>query len=141
LIAIIQVKGTAGTPAGKRLLLPGFFFESRGGTPFVNQEKRLEPVDMHYPERTIDSVTYHLPDGMTVEGAPQDNQVSWPGHALLVAKSQASPGKLEIAYMVAHAFSTVKPAEYQDLRGFYQKVAATAQEQLVLTTTPAAKGN
>jgi hypothetical protein len=141
LIAIINVKGAIGTPAGKRLLLPGFFFESRAKTPFVNQEKRLEPVDMRYPERIIDSVTYHLPDGMTVEGAPQDNQVSWTGHAVLVAKSQAGPGKLETAFMVARAFSTVKAEEYQDLRGFYQKVAATAQEQLVLTTTPAAKGD
>jgi Domain of Unknown Function with PDB structure (DUF3857)/Transglutaminase-like superfamily len=141
LIAIIPVKGTAGTPAGKRLLLPGFFFESRGKTPFVSQEKRLEPVDMHYPERTIDIVNYHLPDGMTVEGAPQDSQVSWPGHALFIVKSQTSPGKFAIAFSVAHGFSTVKAEEYQDLRGFYQKVAATAQEQLVLTSTPAAKGN
>jgi hypothetical protein len=141
LIAIIKVSGGVGTPAGKRLLLPGFFFESRGKTPFVSQEKRLEPVDMHYPERTVDIVTYHLPDGMTVEGAPQDSQVSWPGHALLIVKSQASPGKFTIAFSVAHAFSTVKAEEYQDLRGFYQKVAATAQEQLVLTTTPATKGN
>jgi hypothetical protein len=141
LIAIIYVKGAAGTPAGKRLLLPGFFFEGRGKTPFVSQEKRLEPVDMHYPERTIDIVNYHLPDGMTVEGAPQDSQVSWPGHALLIVKSQTSPGKFTIAFSVAHAFSTVKAEEYQDLRGFYQKVAATAQEQLVLTTTPATKGN
>jgi len=141
LIAIIQVKGAIGTPAGRRLLMPGFFFESRGRTPFVNQEKRLEPVDMHYPERIVDDVTYHLPDGVTVEGAPQDNQVSWPGHAVLVAKNQTSPGKLEIAFVVARAFSTAKPEEYQDLRGFYQKVAATAQAQLVLTSTPAAKGN
>ena len=141
LIAIIQVKGTAGTPAGKRLLMPGFLFESRGRTPFVNQEKRLEPVDMHYPERTTDVVTYHLPDGMTIEGAPQDSQVSWAGHAVFIVKSQTSPGKFSIAFSVAHAFSTVKPEEYQDLRSFYQKVATTAQEQLVLTSTPAPKGN
>jgi hypothetical protein len=60
---------------------------------------------------------------------------------VLVAKNQTSPGKLEIAFVVARAFSTAKPEEYQDLRGFYQKVAATAQAQLVLTSTPAAKGN
>lgn len=142
LIAIIDVKGSLGTPAGKRLLMPGFFFESRGRTPFVNQEKRLEPVDMHFPERTIDMVTYQLPEGMTVEGAPQDSQVNWAGHALLITKSASSPGKLQIAFVVAHAFSTVKPEEYQDLRGFYQKVAATAQAQLVLTNAPVvAKGN
>ncbi len=141
LIAMIVVKGTVGTPAGKRLLLPGLFFESRAKTPFVSQEKRLEPVDMHYPERSIDIVTYHLPDGVTVEGAPQDNQVSWTGHALLIVKSETKPGKFTTAYSVARAFSTAKPEEYQDLRGFYQKIATTTQEQLVLTGAPEAKSN
>jgi hypothetical protein len=141
LIAMIKVKGSIGTPAGKRLLMPGFFFESRAKTPFVDQEKRLEPVDMHFPERVTDIVTYHLPAGMTVEGAPQDDKVSWAGHAVLIVKSQTSPDKFAIAYSIARGFSTAKADEYQDLRGFYQKVAAIAQEQLVLTTTQASKGN
>jgi len=141
LIAMIKVKGSIGTPAGKRLLMPGFFFESRAKTPFVDQEKRLEPVDMHFPERVTDIVTYNLPAGMTVEGAPQDDKVSWAGHAVLIVKSQASPDKFVVAYSIARGFSTAKADEYQDLRGFYQKVAATAQEQLVLTTTQASKGN
>jgi hypothetical protein len=141
LIAVVTAKGSMGTPAGKRLLLPGFFFESRGKTPFVNQEKRLEPVDMRYPERIVDSVTYHLPPGVTVEGVPQDDKVIWANHAMLIVKSQTSPDKLTIVDAVARNFSTAKPEEYQDLRGFYQKVAATDQEQLVLTSATASKGN
>jgi hypothetical protein len=43
---------------------------------------------------------------------------------------------------LARAFSYAKPEEYQDLRGFYQKIAAADQSQLVLTTAPlASKGN
>jgi hypothetical protein len=141
LIAIVTAKGSIGTAAGKRLLLPGFFFESRGDTPFVNQEKRLEPVDMHYPQRTIDIVTYHLPPGVTVEGVPQDDKVMWENRAMLIVKSQTGPDKLTIADSVARNFSTAKPEDYQDLRGFYQKVAATDQEQLVLTSATAAKAN
>jgi hypothetical protein len=38
-------------------------------------------------------------------------------------------------------FTVAKPEEYQDLRSFYQKVAAADQQQLVLTSSPAAKGN
>jgi hypothetical protein len=38
-------------------------------------------------------------------------------------------------------FTFAKAEEYQDLRGFYQKVAAADQQQLVLTSAPAAKGN
>jgi hypothetical protein len=96
---------------------------------------------MHFAERVTDIVTYHLPDGMTVEGAPADAKVSWPNHALLLVKSTAKPGSLEIVHSEARAFSTAKPEEYGDLRGFYQKVAAADQEQLVLTAATGSKGN
>jgi hypothetical protein len=91
---------------------------------------------MHYGERVSDAVTYHLPDGVTVEGAPQDANIGWPGHALLIAKSAAQSGQIEIGQTLSVAFTFAKPDEYQDLRGFYQKVAAADQEQLVLTTSP-----
>jgi hypothetical protein len=137
LMAVVNMTGSIGTATGKRLILPGFFFETRGSIPFVNEDKRLEPVDMHFGNRVTDDITYHLPDGMTVEGAPQDTNVPWPGHALLVAKSVTQPGQIIIGQTLSVAFTLAKPEEYQDLRGFYQKVAAADQEQLVLTTSPA----
>jgi hypothetical protein len=42
---------------------------------------------------------------------------------------------------LSRAFTIAKPEEYQDLRAFYQKVAAADQQELVLTRAPAAKGN
>jgi hypothetical protein len=144
LMAVVSLKGSLGTATGKRLILPGFFFETRGHVPFVNEDKRVEPVDMHFGDRVTDDITYHLPDGMAVEGAPQDTTIPWPGHALLVAKSVTQPGQITIGQTLSVAFTLAKPEEYQDLRGFYQKVAAADQEQLVLTASPAApvgKGN
>jgi hypothetical protein len=123
-------------------LLPGFFFETRSHNFFVAQEKRLEPVDMHYGEMVTDQVTYHLPAGFSVEGAPQDNKILWPNHAVLVNKTISAPGKITISRSLARAFSYANPNEYQDLRGFYQKIATADQAQVVLTTAPpAAKGN
>jgi hypothetical protein len=138
LMAIVKVTGTLGTATAKRLLLPGLFFETRVGAPFVNDEKRLEPVDMHYAERVTDDVTYHLPAGMTVEGAPQDASVPWQGHAVFILKSKPDTGQIEIVSTLARAFSEAKPEEYQDLRGFFQKVAAAEQAQLVLKIAPEA---
>jgi hypothetical protein len=137
LIAIVNVTGSMGTGTAKRMLLPGLFFATRGHAPFVNEEKRLEPVDMHYANRVTDDVTYHLPPGAAVEGGPQDTSVTWQGHAMLVLKSKASPDKIEIANSLARGFSIAKPEEYQDLRGFYQKVDAAEQAQLVLSIAPA----
>lgn len=141
LIAIVNVKGSLGTATSKRLLLPGLFFETRGHVPFVDQEKRLESVDMHYASRETDIVTYTLPAGMTVEGAPQQTKISWPTHAIYLVNSQSSPGKLVIVRSMARGFALAKPEEYQDLRGFYQKIATADQEQIVLTIPAAAKGN
>jgi hypothetical protein len=135
LVAIINVHGSLGVATAKRLLLPGFFFQTRGNHPFVNEEKRLEPVDMHYGDLVSDQVTYHLPAGISVEGAPQDTKVSWPDHALFIEKTVPGPGQITIARAFVRSFTTAKPEEYQDLRGFYQKVAAADQAQLVLAKT------
>jgi hypothetical protein len=137
LMAIVKVTGSLGTATAKRILLPGLFFETHGHVPFVNEEKRLEPVDMEYADRVTDDVTYHLPPGTAVEGAPQDTSVSWQGHAMFILKSKAGPNQIEIANSLARGFTIAKPEEYQDLRGFYQKVAAAEQAQLVLTIAPA----
>ncbi len=141
LIAMCKLHGSMGTATAKRLLLPGLFFETRAHVPFVNEEKRMEQVDMQYADRVSDNVVYRLPDTLTVEGAPQDANVSWAGHALFIVKSKSDPGQLTIADTVARAFALAKPEEYQDLRSFYQKVAAGQQDQLVLTTAAAPKGN
>ncbi len=141
LIAAIKVQGTIGSSTAKRMLLPGFFFESRGRSPFVDQEKRLESVDMHYGDQVSEQVTYHLPPGLSVEGAPQDAKIPWEGHAVLVTKSKIDPGQITIARILSRAFTFAKPEEYQDLRNFYMKAAAADQQQLVLAALPAAKGN
>jgi hypothetical protein len=60
----------------------------------------------------------------------------------MIAKSKTDPGQIVIARALSRGFTFAKPEEYQDLRGFYQKVAAADQAQLVLAKTPAAvKGN
>ncbi len=136
LMAIVNVTGSLGTATAKRIMLPGLFFETRAQRPFVHEEKRLEPVDMHYAGFIKDDVTYHLPPGTSVEGAPQDASVTWQGHAMFLLKSKAGPGQIQIDNVLARGFTLAKPEEYQDLRGFYQKVDAAEQAQLVLSITP-----
>ncbi len=63
--------------------------------------------------------------------------MSWQGHAMFLIKSKTGPSQIEIANSLARAFTVAKPEEYQDLRGFYQKVDAAEQAQLVLTIAPA----
>jgi hypothetical protein len=141
LVAVVNAKGTLGTATAKRLLLPGFFFETRGSHPFVNAENRQEPVDMHYSEEVEDELVYHLPDGLRVEGAPQDARISWPSRAILSVSTTPVRGQITINRTMARAFTFVMKDQYNDLRGFYQKVAASDQQQLVLTTASTGTGN
>ncbi|HTB98157.1 MAG TPA: DUF3857 domain-containing protein [Terracidiphilus sp.] len=83
LMAIVKLTGAMGSATGKRFFLPGLFFESRAKHPFVAEEKRTVPIDVHYPELVQDDVTYHLPSGMTVESSPEATNLSWPAHTLL----------------------------------------------------------
>jgi len=141
LMAVVKADGTLGTVTSKRILLPGFFFESRSAHPFIDEDKRLEPVDMHYGDEITDEVTYHLPTTVTVEGAPTPAQIPWPNHAAFGTKTVSKPGEITVARQLARAFTFVKPDEYQELRGFYQKIAAADQQQLVLIESQTGKGN
>ncbi len=138
LMAMVNVTGSLGEATSKRLMIPGAFFKIGRRVPFVQEEKRETPVDMHYGDVITDQTVYRLPEGMTIEGAPPDTDFSWSGHARFLAKSTTEPGQITIVRSFARSFTFAKPEEYQDLRGFYQKVAAANQEQLVLTSAPAA---
>jgi hypothetical protein len=141
LIAVVKVSGTLGTATSKRIILPGFLFETRGGEPFVSEQTRLEPIDMHYPEQVTEQLTYDLPKGVTVEGAPQDTKFSWEGHTVYIVKTKSEQGQITVARVMARAFDVARPADYQDLRGFFQKVAVADQGQIVLNSAAIATGN
>lgn len=135
LTVVVDVHGTLGSSTAKRLLLPGFFFQTRGHKPFINQKTRLTPVDMHFPDQVLDKMVYHLPAGLTIEGAPPDSKIAWEDQAVLNTKSVATPGQITISRLLSRAFTNARPEEYNDLRDFYQKVATADQQQLVLTRT------
>jgi hypothetical protein len=142
LVGVIKVSGNLGSVTGKHFLLPGLFFESRATHPFVAQDKRLAPIDLHYAKMEQDSVTLHLPPGYSVESAPQTTDINWTNHAVLRIHSAAKDGSVEVARIFARNFALLDPKEYNDIHDFYLKIAAADQQQLVLRKTPlAGKGN
>ncbi len=141
LVAMVKVTGSMGMATAKRIILPGYFFETRAREPFVHEAKRIAPVDMRYGEVVTDAVKYHPPAGLRVEGAPQDATLPWTGHALYVTKSKSDPGTLEVQRLLARGFTQCKPEEYETLRSFYAKVATDDQQELVLREAAEARGN
>jgi hypothetical protein len=101
----------------------------------------MTAVDMHFAETVKDEVTYHLPEGYTVESAPPDTTVPWTGHAVLVVKSTTDKGSVQVVRSLARAFALLDANDYPALHDFYQKVTAADQLQLVLRTPSASQGD
>ncbi|HTW60320.1 MAG TPA: DUF3857 domain-containing protein [Terracidiphilus sp.] len=141
MMAVFRVSGTMGSPEGKYFILPGLFFESRAKVPFVAQSSRTTPIDLHFPMMETDEVDYTLPPGYTVESSPEFPDLTWPRYAVMRIDSGTGNGELTVKRMFARDFAFLGPESYSDLRGFYQKVAAADQQQIVLTRAAAQKGN
>ena len=141
LMGIVQVTGNLGAATGKHFFLPGLFFESRASHPFVAQDKRSMPIDVHYPRRDVDDITYKLPAGFSVESAPQSITIPWPNTAILKIDAKAEGDSVRIQRSLLYNFTVLGSEEYSKVHDFYQKVATADQQQLVLTRTPVAKGN
>jgi len=141
LTAIVNLSGMIGTATGKRLILPGLFFETRAKHPFVSQDKRTTPVDVHFPEMESDDVVYHLPPGYTVESAPRTPEVNWTGIAQMRINSAVKEDSVEVTRVFARTFTLLKPEDYGDLHNFYLRLALADQQQILLSRPVAAKGN
>src|SRR5579863_2420085 len=143
LIAIVKISGSLGAATGKRLFLPGAFFESGSSHPFATEEKRVTPVDLQYPSLVEDEVTYFLPAGFALESMPQKAQVQWPDSAELEIDSSSGEGMVKVSRSLEQKHSMIDPKDYPQLHDFYRKVATADQQQLVLTRGASAgtKGN
>jgi len=141
LMVDFKVSGNLGAPAGKYFILPGLFFETRAKHPFVAQDKRTTPIDVHSPRSEKDLVSYHLPDGFTVEGSPKTNDVKWEGSAVLAISSGVENNVLKVGRAFARNFTFLGPGSYSPLHDFYIKLASADQQQIVLTRNAAPKGN
>jgi hypothetical protein len=86
-----------------------------------------------------DQVTYHLPANITWKARRRTRRS--PGRPCnLITKTASGPGQITIARIACPRLHSAKPEEYQDLRGFYQKVAAADQgNSCLVKTAPAAE--
>ena len=141
LVAIARIGGSVGTLSSKHLFLPGLIFESGVKHPFVAQDQRISPIDLHYPETELDHVVYHSPAGWSIEETLGAGNVAWLGFGELKIDSAVTEDKVEVTRAFTSNFAVLGPENYNDLRDFYLKLAAADQQQIALTRVPAAKGN
>jgi len=141
LVATAKLSGTLGSATGKRLILPGLLFESRGKHPFVAQETRAVPIDLHYATMEQDEVSYHLPKGVTISTIPMAANLSWGDHAALRIESSRTGTSVNIARNFTRNSVVLDAGYYPMLRKFYLQMSEADQQQIVLTRDEAVSGN
>ncbi len=141
LLAMVDVSGTLANVTGKHLILPEEFFGAHAGHPFVSQDKRMTPIDVHFALMKQDAVTYHVPAEFTIENPPAPASIGWANHAAFKSSSTVKGNDIVATRTIGYNYTVLDSKEYGDLHDFYQKVAAADQQQIVLTRSQTARGN
>jgi Domain of Unknown Function with PDB structure (DUF3857)/Transglutaminase-like superfamily len=137
LMAVMDVSGSMGTATGKRVFVPGAFFQARV-KPLFAETKRENPVDLHYPYVSRDEVSLTLAPGLAIEGVPSNAKLPLKNLALFQELYGSKGSEYQQVREMALGTPLYKAAEYPDLRDFFQKASAQDGEPLVLKRAPAA---
>jgi transglutaminase-like putative cysteine protease len=132
-----EVKGSMGTPTGKRLVMPVDLFTAGTRATFP-QEKRELAVYFDYPENVQDALRVNFPKGFAVEATPADGKFGIPQRAAYNITTSTTPTSFTTRRQFAFGEFLVPPEEYATLRGFYSQFEAKDQESVVLKVAPAA---
>jgi hypothetical protein len=141
LLGIVHVSGILGTATGKRMFLPGLFFQAKAKHPFVAQERRTVSVDIRYANLESDDVTYRFPAAYKVDSSPQASKIAWQERANLAISTRLDGNDVNVTRRLASNFIFVDPKDYANLHDFYLKLAVADQQQLVLVRVPSASKN
>jgi len=133
LTAKVTLSGVLGSQTGKRLILPALFFEAKGKHPFVEEDAREVPVDLHYATMEQDEVTYLLPAGMSLDTLPTDPAVDWAAGIALTIQATPARGSVTVKRTFVRATSMLDPSMYNTLRYIYQRISSADQQEMVLS--------
>jgi hypothetical protein len=135
LTATLDVSGTMGTRTGRRLFLPGSFFEAQA-KPRFSSTTRQNPVYLHFAYSVEDELTLTLPQTASPESVPKDGAVTFSPSLNFDESYKATQNVYHSARREKVAQVLFQKKDYPDLRDFFQKVNAQDQEQLVVVAAP-----
>ena len=136
----IEVPGYA-SAAGKRLLVPAYLFQARQMEAFKHVDRKF-PVYFPYAFGEVDRVNMMIPDGFTLETAPQQ-QTARLSYAAYQNLAQFDGKQLVTQRILQVNGIFFKLELYPEMKDFFGKVQAGDEQQAVLTggSTNAQKSN
>lgn len=118
------------TAADQRLLLPANLFRS-GETMAFNSGERQYPVYFPYTYEMIDKVNVRAPVGYRLEAAPNGQDVKSSSTRFITTRSFLD-NQLVLTRAVVVNSIYFQPEQYEALKGFFSKLRAADEEQMVL---------
>lgn len=131
LVAHIKITGDLGAATTKRLIVPAFLFEARGKHPFLDDDNRQLPIDLHYATTEEDEVVYHLGAANKLTELPNDENLDWTGRIGFTTRFTLAEGALTVKRSFTRTVSLVDPNLFSNLRYCYKRVSNADQLQLV----------
>jgi transglutaminase-like putative cysteine protease len=116
--------------AGKRMLAPVYLFETPQKDAFRQQDRKF-PVYFPFAFAEEDRVNMRVPAGAQVESIPAQQGASI-GYAAYSRASQFDDGQLTTERILKVNGIYFSPKQYPDIKGFFGKVQAGDEQQMVL---------
>jgi hypothetical protein len=121
--------GGFGTPAGRRLLIPGSIFREQ---PRFTYNKRVNSIYFHHAYVDADDVSLTIPDGLQVESLPAPKSSDPSSAVRYVTKSEQKGNVIHLTREVAVEGVLFPVKYYGALKEFYSKVKAGDEEPAIL---------
>jgi hypothetical protein len=131
LTVVFDVKGQIGSSTGKRMLVPSDIFEANAKPTFPHEKREL-PVYFEYAHSALDAVRVKFPASLGLESAPAAQQVQFQKTALYEMKIESTPTSITVRRNFLLGDIVFAPAQFPDLRAFYNKFETKDQEPTVL---------
>ena len=117
--------------AGKRWLVPIHIFQVNEQPVFPASE-RANPIYFWYLTREIDEVHMTLPSSLEVESLPADDKVKLDYALYVTVQKQESPTSIVTRRDLVMAELVFPTTKYKEVKGFYDKVKAGDDQQMIL---------
>ena len=134
----VEVSSFAQT-AGKRLLVPSTLFRTTRQREAFQHSERKYAVYFPFAYQELDNIILQTPDGYSSESVPPATDVKLASTRFITSRSFSGNQFVSKRALVVNGIM-FPVAQYPELKGFFDKVLAADQEQLVLQSSVATAG-
>ena len=130
LTAQFRISAPVASNAGKRVLYPAHVFHFIQ-KPMFPHAQRVNGIYFFYPSRETDDIRFTIPPKLTVESLPQKESSQLP-YAIYNTDYVGKGDTISILRDVAMNQIIFGQESYPELKGFYDKVKAGDEQQIIL---------